>query len=74
MIQYAFRNPAEGNDIESNLGEEIDLILIVNALDYLTLQFGYSHFFGGDGVSVVFDKEAQLDWFYAQATINFNIN
>jgi len=74
VFGYAFRNPAEGNDIESNLGEEIDLILIVNALDYLTLQFGYSHFFGGDGVSAVFEKEDQLDWFYAQATINFNIN
>jgi len=47
---------------------------MVEASKYLTFQFGYSHFFGGDGVSVVFDKEAQLDWFYAQGTINFNIN
>lgn len=70
---YVFRNPAEGNDIEQNLGGEIDLTLIVNTVDYLTLQFGYSHFFGNNGVSAVFDKEDQLDWFYAQATINFNI-
>ena len=71
---YAFRNPAEGNDIEQNIGGEIDLTLIIKAVDYLTLQFGYSHFFGNSGVSTVFDKEDQLDWFYAQAIINFNIN
>ena len=71
---YQFRNPAEGNDIERNLGGELDLTLIFKAVDYLTLQFGYSHFFGNEGVSAVFDKEDQLDWFYAQATINFNID
>ncbi len=43
-------------------------------MKYLTIHFGYSHFFGGDGVSVVFNKEDQLDWLYAQATIHFNIN
>jgi len=74
VFGYAFRNPAEGNDIEQNLGGEMDLTLIVKTLDYLTLQFGYSHFFGGNGVSAVFEKEDQLDWFYAQATINLNIN
>jgi len=74
VFGYAFRNPVDGKDIDRNIGGEIDLTLVVKVHEYLTFQFGYSHFFGGDGVSVVFDKEDQLDWFYAQATINFNIN
>jgi hypothetical protein len=74
VFGYQFRNPAQGNDVESDLGGEIDVHLTVEALDYLTLNTGYSHFFGGNGVSVVFDKKDQLDWFYAQAVIHFNIN
>lgn len=66
---YAFRNPVPGNDIESFLGGEIDITLSFKALEYLVLQAGYSHFFGAEGVEVVFDGEDQLDWFYTQATI-----
>jgi hypothetical protein len=73
VFGYVFRDPVDGNDIDRNLGGEIDLTMVVEAREYLTFQFGYSHFFGGDGVSVVFDEEDQLDWFYAQATINYNI-
>ena len=71
LFGYAFRNPVEGNDIEKDLGGEIDLSVNIAALDFLSFQVGYSHFFGGDGVGVVFDKKDDLDWFYAQSVINF---
>jgi len=74
VFGYAFRNPVDGNEIDKNLGSEIDIEVVVKAMKYLTIHVGYSHFFGGDGVSVVFNKEDQLDWLYAQATIHFNIN
>lgn len=69
---YAFRNPVPGNDIESFLCGEIDLTLSFKALQYLTLQAEYSHFFGADGVQAVFDGEDQLDGFYTQATIQIS--
>ena len=68
---YDFRKPVPGNDIERDLGSEIDLTLNIDALDYLSFQLGYSHFFGRDGVSVVFDKKDSLDWLYAQCIISF---
>lgn len=71
LFGYAFRNPAEGNNIEQDLGGEIDIGANIAALDFLSFQVGYSHFFGGDGVSVVFDRKDNLDWFYAQCIINF---
>ena len=73
VFGYAFRNPIEGNNIEKDLGGEIDVAMTFNALDFLTFHIGYSHFFGSDGVEVVFDKEDQMDWFYAQANIHFNV-
>lgn len=73
VFGYQFRNPVEGEDIESFLGGEIDVTLSIKALDYLNFDIGYSHFFGGRGVEVVYDAEDQLDWFYAQATIPFTI-
>ncbi len=42
-------------------------------LDYLDLQVGYSHFFGGKGVEAVYNGEDQMDWFYAQATVAFDL-
>ena len=52
--------------------------LIIIALSYLiavrfifSFQLGYSHFFGRDGVSVVFDKKDNLDWLYVQCKISF---
>jgi hypothetical protein len=45
VFGYEFRNPVDGDDIDRNLGGEIDLILVVEAHEYLTFQFGYSHFF-----------------------------
>ncbi len=71
VFGYAFRNPVEGNDIEKDLGGEIDLGVNIVAMDFLSFQVGYSHFFGGRGVGVVFDKKDDLDWFYAQSVINF---
>ncbi|MEX0998969.1 MAG: alginate export family protein, partial [Thermodesulfobacteriota bacterium] len=71
VFGYAFRNPVEGNDIEKDLGGEIDLGVNIVALDFLSFQVGYSHFFGRSGVGVVFDKKDDLDWFYAQSVINF---
>lgn len=73
VFGYAFRSPAEGEDIESFLGGEIDLTVGIKALDYLIFQLGYSHFFGGSGVEAVFNGKDQLDWFYAQATVPFTI-
>ncbi|MGB2691348.1 MAG: alginate export family protein [Thermodesulfobacteriota bacterium] len=70
---YAFRNPAPGNDIESFLGGEVDLVVSFKALEYLILEAGYSHFFGAGGVQAVFDGKDQLDWFYTQATIPFKL-
>lgn len=70
---YQFRNPQEGNDIESFLGGEVDVTLTLKALDYLDFQVGYSHFFGGKGVAAVYNGEDQLDWFYAQATVAFDL-
>lgn len=70
---YQFRNPREGYDIESFLGGEIDVTLVFKALNYLDLQIGYSHFFGGKGARVVYNGEDQLDWFYTQATIAFDL-
>lgn len=71
VFGYEFRNPAEGNDIEKDLGGEIDLSVNIVALDFLSFQVGYSHFFGGNGVGAVFDKKDDLDWFYAQSVISF---
>lgn len=73
VFGYQFRSPVEGEDIESFLGGEIDATLSIKALDYLTFELGYSHFFGGRGVEVVYNENDQLDWFYAQATIPFTI-
>ena len=66
---YAFRQPAPGNDIESFLGGEIDLSVDIKVLEQLSVQTGYSHFFGGRGVEVVFEEKTQMDWFYIQATV-----
>jgi len=52
VFGYVFRNPVDGNEIERDLGGEIDLTLMVEASKYLTFQFGYSHFFGADGVPI----------------------
>ena len=73
VFGYAFRNPVPGEDIERFIGGEIDVTLVFKALEYLLFQVGYSHFFGGDGVEVVFDGEDQLDWFYAQAKVPFTL-
>ncbi|MCI0480710.1 MAG: alginate export family protein, partial [Candidatus Dadabacteria bacterium] len=73
VFGYQFRNPVEGEDIESFLGGEIDVTLSIKALEHLNFDLGYSHFFGGRGVEVVYNAEDQLDWFYAQATIPFTI-
>ncbi len=70
---YQFRNPQEGNDIESFLGGEIDITLSLKALNHLDFQIGYSHFFGGGGVEAVYNGEDQLDWFYAQAMFAFDL-
>lgn len=69
---YIFFRPVEGNDIEKNLGGELDLTLTLKPFQYLSFEIGYSHFFGGNGVGAVFDEEDQLNWFYAQAVINFS--
>ena len=69
---YVFNRPVEGEGIEKNLGGELDFTLGIKPVSFLTIEIGYSHFFGGRGVDVVFDKEDQLDWFYAQATVNFS--
>ena len=71
VFGYEYRNPVEGNDIEKDLGGEIDLGVNIEALDFLSFQVGYSHFFGHSGVGAVFDKKDDLDWFYAQSVINF---
>jgi alginate export protein len=71
VFGYAFRSPVQGNDIEKDLGGEIDLGVNIAALDFLSFQIGYSHFFGGSGVGAVFDKKDDLDWFYAQSVIHF---
>lgn len=69
---YTFNRPVEGEDIEENLGGELDFTLSVKPTTFLILDIGYSHFFGAKGVEVVFDKEDQLNWFYTQATISFS--
>ena len=69
VFGYAFRQPAEGNDIESFIGGEVDIKLGIKVFEHLFLQTGYSHFFGGRGVEVVFEEKTQADWFYTQATI-----
>lgn len=71
VFGYAFRSPIEGNSIDKTLGGEIDISANIAALDFLSFQVGYSHYFGKDGVSAVFDKEDDLDWFYAQCVFNF---
>lgn len=68
---YTFNKPVEGEDIERNLGGELDFTLGIKPISYLSFDIGYSHFFGGDGVRAVFDKEDQLNWFYAQAVVSF---
>lgn len=67
-----FRNPADDKGTGNNLGSEINLTLPVKSIEYMTLQFGYSRFFSGDIASAIFNKQKNLDWFYAQATVNFN--
>ncbi len=71
VFGYAYRNPQEENNIDKTLGGEIDISANITALEFLSFKLGYSHFFGQDGVSAVFDKEDNLDWFYAQCVINF---
>lgn len=68
---YTFFQPVAGEQIERDLGEELDFTLVINPTNYLSFGIGYSHFFGGKGVDAVFDKEDQLDWFYAQTEIVF---
>lgn len=34
---------------------------------------GYCHPFRGKGVRVVFNRDDQMDWFYAQNTLQFNL-
>lgn len=67
---YVFFRPAEGNDIEKNIGAEVDLTLTIKPFKYLSFDIGYSHFFGNSGAEAVFDGEDQLNWFYAQAVVN----
>ena len=52
---YAFRKPLPGNDIETFLGGEIDIATAIKTLDHLIIKIGYSHFFGAEGIEVVFD-------------------
>jgi hypothetical protein len=54
---YVFNRPVEGEGIETNLGGELDFTLGIKPVSFLTLEIGYSHFFRGGGVDVVFDKE-----------------
>jgi len=70
---YVFRAPVPGRDIERNMGAEVGFTLSIRPIDFLYLDIGYYHLFGGEGVESVFDKEDQLDWFYAQATVQFNL-
>ncbi|MBI2485969.1 MAG: alginate export family protein [Deltaproteobacteria bacterium] len=71
VFGYAFNKPVSGEDIKRNLGGELDFTLSIKPVDFLSLDIGYSHFFGAKGVEVVFDKEDQLDWFYVQTEISF---
>lgn len=71
IFGYVYRHPAEGNNIDSNIGGELDLTAVIKVLDYLDIQLGYSHFFGNRGIKVIYDGKNQLDWLYAQATIHF---
>jgi len=71
VFGYAFNKPLVGEDIKRNLGGELDFTLSIKPVDFLSLDIGYSHFFGGRGVDVVFDEEDQLDWFYVQTEVSF---
>jgi hypothetical protein len=68
---YTFFRPVEGEEIKRNLGAELDFTLTIKPIKYVSFDIGYSHFFGGKGVKVVFDKEDQMNWFYAQTVISF---
>ncbi len=68
---YVFFKPVEGKEIERNLGGELDFTLTIKPVKYISFDTGYSHFFGGSGVEVVFDKEDQMNWFYFQTVISF---
>ena len=61
IFGYVYRRPAEGNNIDRNIGGELDLTAVLKVLDYLDLQLGYSHFFGIKGIEVIFDGKDQLD-------------
>lgn len=68
---YVFFKPASGNKIARNMGGELDFTLKIKPIKYATIDIGYSHFFGGKGVKVVFEKEDQMNWFYLQTVITF---
>ncbi len=69
VFGYAFRAPLPGNNIERNMGAEVGFTIGFKPIDYLSFDIGYYHLFGGKGVRVVFDGEDQMDWFYAQTTV-----
>ncbi len=71
VFGYAFIAPAPGNTVDKNMGGELDLTLKYKPVKYAALDVGYSHFFGADGVSAVFEKKDHMDWFYVQAILNF---
>jgi hypothetical protein len=68
-----FFKPVPGESIKRNMGGELDFSLNIKPLKYISFDMGYSHFFGGSGVKVVFDKKDQLNWFYFQTVISFSL-
>ena len=69
---YVFFTPVDGEEVRRNLGGELDFTLTLKPIKYLSFDMGYSHFFGGKGVEVVFDREDQMNWFYVQTTVSLS--
>lgn len=71
-LGYVFFTPADGEEIRKNLGFELDLTFTYRPLHFITIEAGYSRYFGGSGVQAVFDERNNMDWLYAQATVHFH--